>query len=181
MNSILERKISKFTNSIRQAVKEENWYAALTFALTLPDICGKLEFKSQGSTKRYVQWFNENLLEKYSMTLFGNKIVFLSGKDAYALRCAYLHGGEVDINEQRIKEVLSAFVFVAPDKGRAAHCARIEDQLLLRVDEFCEDICSAVDVWVENNKENKDMQKSADKILEIKTGGVLFPDGVYVG
>lgn len=87
----------------------------------------------------------------------------------------------MDINEQRIKEVLSAFVFVAPDKGRAAHCARIEDELLLRVDEFCEDICSAVDVWVENNKENKDMQKSADKILEIKTGGVLFPDGVYVG
>jgi hypothetical protein len=52
--------------SVIQAVTDGNWYAALTVALTLPDICGKLESPQDSSTRRYVRWFNENLAPKYT-------------------------------------------------------------------------------------------------------------------
>ena len=33
--------MKRFTNSIIIALQVENWYGALTLALTLPDICGR--------------------------------------------------------------------------------------------------------------------------------------------
>ena len=38
---------------------ENEWFiAALTLALTLPDICGKAEYPDETVTARYIQWFN---------------------------------------------------------------------------------------------------------------------------
>ncbi len=34
--------MERFTRAIEKSIKSENWYAALTLALTIPDICGRL-------------------------------------------------------------------------------------------------------------------------------------------
>jgi hypothetical protein len=91
MTNIVENKIGHFTNAIRKSLKEENWYAALSVALTLPDICGKLQNPDLGSSRRYVMWFNDYLKPMYTGKVGPDRIehVFLSGEDAYALRCSY--------------------------------------------------------------------------------------------
>ena len=82
-----------FFIAIEQALQSGNYYAALTTALALPDICGWIENPSIGSKARYVAWFEKYVQDKYTRqpgyVVAG--LVFLSGSDCYALRCAYLH------------------------------------------------------------------------------------------
>lgn len=180
-NQILSKKMSNFTNAVKDSLKQENWYSALTLALTLPDICGKLENPNQSSSKRYVNWFDTYLKKKYSIDAWGEEHIFISGKDAYALRCSYLHGGEGEISSQRIKTLLEEFVFLAPKfvngEYTGSHCNQFNNILQLRVDLFCLDICNAVEEWVSNNCEKQRIQKIAHNMLEIHENGLTLDDG----
>lgn len=99
--------------------------------------------------------------------------IFISGKDAYALRCTYLHGGESDISAQSIQEILHDFVFLAPvsSKKGIPHCNLFNNVLQLNVKTFCLDVCDAVDEWVFCNRENTRIQESVKKMLEIHLNG----------
>ena len=45
-----------FISAVNKSLENENWYAALFIALTLPDICGKIQYPYLNSSeKRYVQ------------------------------------------------------------------------------------------------------------------------------
>jgi hypothetical protein len=167
----LEQKILKFTHSVRKALDDKNWYAALALSLSLPDICGKLQHEHLSSTKRYIQWFNDYLREKYTSRIGAEKIehVFLNGEDTYALRCAYLHSGEVGIEQQWVKKVLSKFIFIAPKNGSVIHGNQFNDVLQLQVDIFCKDICDAVELWVQDFKNDEKIQLKAETIIDIHT------------
>src|SRR5262245_48997499 len=135
--------------SVRSAVREKNWYAALSVALALPDICAKLEDPSQnGSQKRYVAWFDRNLGDRYQRLVGGEPHTFLTGEDCYALRCAYLHQGDFEIAGQRARAVLDSFVFVSTSPGTVVHLNQASTRLQLQVDIFCEEICAAVEAWM---------------------------------
>ncbi len=61
-------------DSIDLAISNENWYAALLAALTLPDICGAIEYpqfkkvKTNGIiTNRYTKWFDDFVGEDYKV------------------------------------------------------------------------------------------------------------------
>jgi hypothetical protein len=166
--NILEEKIFNFTNAIRESLENKNWYAALTLALTLPDICGRLEFPNKSSSKRFVHWFNDYLLDEYTLKNKWGTHVFLNGEDAYALRCAYLHQGEVNIEEQWIRKVLSEFKFVVPPKNNIIHRNQIDNLLQLQVDIFCMDICSAIEKWVDDVSSNQEIQNRAEKLMIIQ-------------
>jgi hypothetical protein len=180
-SGLLQHKMSRFTNAVKDSLRQENWYSALTLALTLPDICGKLESPNSSSSKRYIKWFDQYLDGKYYTEIQGNKIVFLTGRDAYALRCSYLHGGEGDISAQRVQELLEECLFMAPKfingEFTGPHCNQINNKLQLRVDLFCLDICSGVDKWVENNKGKKKLHEVTSKMLEIHEDGITLYNG----
>ena len=97
-------------DAVRQSVADKNWYAALTGALTLPDIAGKLDGRGVYSKARFVSWFNDYLTPFYTRLLpdeVGESLhVFLNGEDCYALRCAYLHRGEFDVNNPQSGNIL---------------------------------------------------------------------------
>lgn len=60
--------MEQFTKAIRQALAQQNWQAALTIALTLPDVCGGLETPGAFNSKdRAIRWLNENRLHQYTM------------------------------------------------------------------------------------------------------------------
>ena len=40
--------MERFTNAVIKSLATENWYSALSLALTLPDICGKVEQPEAG-------------------------------------------------------------------------------------------------------------------------------------
>lgn len=140
-------------DGIRQAVRTESWYAALGLALALPDICGWIETPGhQNSRIRYTRWFNENVQPRYTMpaSRFMPEHVFLTGGDCFALRCAFLHEGDFDIEGARSQEVLERFRFVVLQNapGSSIHRNQTNNVLQLGVAEFCEDICAAVEAWM---------------------------------
>ncbi len=182
--TILEQKMQGFIDSINQSLENENYFAALTVALTLPDICGKLDSPDLSSSKRYSKWVDEFLRDSYSMEVMGKKHIFLSGNDAYALRCSFLHGGESDISTQRIQEVLEEFVFITPSVkegiSTGSHNIQINNRLILRVDMFCEDICRAVSLWSKENSTNNRILDSAAKMMTMHSAPIVM-DGIHVG
>lgn len=91
------------------------------------------------------------MADRYTFGSGEHARVMLSGGDAYALRCAYLHEGNEDIVSQRARRAISSFVFVAVPDGRMVHCNQSNDVLQLQIDVFCRDICQAVEFWAEGH------------------------------
>lgn len=129
-----------FTESLKKSLDDKNWYAALFIALSLPDICGKIDNPGEKSSqKRYAAWFKEYIEHKYKYDPLqestreefpgvirgqiygtlpnpsGKPETFLSGLDCYALRCAFLHDGSENISGQTAQERIESFEFITPD------------------------------------------------------------------
>mgnify|MGYP006308626119 CR=1 FL=1 len=163
--------MERFTNSIRTALQAGDWYGALTTALTLPDICGRMETPNEGSNRRYARWFYDWVEPSYTMESFGERHVFLSGNDCYALRCSLLHEGGENIEEQRAREALDNFHFIVPPpNGNSFHKIQSNQSLLLQVDIFCNDVADAVDNWASSESAN------TPEVLERINGLLLIRD-----
>lgn len=152
--------------SIKKSIDAQNWYSALVLSLIVPDICGKIENNS--SPKRYSEWFNKYLGEKYRD--------YLSGEDCYALRCSYLHEGTGNIENQNAKEVLDRIEFITngPHLNYFENCqfgnSKYDGKtfLILSNVQFCNDIIEAAQKWIFDNKDNKDFQQNINDMLLIK-------------
>lgn len=137
--------------AVRMAASIQNHYAALSLALALPDICGKLENPTWRSTRRYTEWFRANMQPRYTHPIGPSHgvHVFLSAEDCYALRCAYLHEGDMDITEQHVRQTLERFHFVLPSvSGNVYHFVQHDNAMAIEPGRFCEEICQAVEVWL---------------------------------
>lgn len=95
--------VNELIREIKICLKNGCYMAALTIALTLPDICGKAKYPDEKSTKkRYVKWFDEyikqcgNFPDNYS-----NDIQYLSSELIYSLRCSVLHEGKPGIDKDK--------------------------------------------------------------------------------
>src|SRR5262245_22673003 len=173
--------MKRFTDAIDKAVTDKNWLAAAALALTMPDICGRMEYPEQGSEKRYKAWWDKYMLENYRGSL--------TSADAYALRCAYVHEGGGNILNQRARQALSQFHFVVPnlERGLGIHNVqvdRVDGQfLILQVDRFCRDIIDGVSRWSNDVASNQAVQQRLQSLLEIheiKPGAALASFGIRV-
>jgi hypothetical protein len=154
--------------SVRAAVQERNWFAALSGALALPDICGRCEDASAGgSQRRYVAWFDKHLAGAYRRAVAGRLHTLLTGEDCYALRCAYSHGAEFDVSSQRARKVLTSYAFVAVPPGVTVHLNQVNNQLQLQVDLFCAEICSAVEAWMASVAGQSEVQSRVEALPKI--------------
>jgi hypothetical protein len=146
--------------AVRKGLEQQNWYCSLSEALAIPDICGWLETRNPKSQERYVRWFDHYVGGKYIAEVGPEHVrtVFLSGRDCYALRCAFLHQGSEDITAQRGKETVERFQFVVPPKGWMVHNNRLNNKLQLQVDRFCEDIVEGAERWLAEVGPRPDVQ-----------------------
>ncbi|MGY1707353.1 hypothetical protein ACI79C_22560 [Geodermatophilus sp. SYSU D00697] len=138
--------------AVRAAVAQRNLYAALALALTLPDICGSIEPGDDGSRRRYTGWWDKHVgaLYRHPVGAEAQEHVFMTGGDCYALRCALLHQGLDDVTAHRAREVVERFHFVQPTAGGwVVHRNQVDSVLMLQVDQFCEELCQAVERWLE--------------------------------
>jgi len=162
--------------SIENSLLNKNWYSALVLSFILPDICAKLEGSNESSSNRYPKWFNSYLSKKYDG--------FLSGDDCYALRCAFLHEGSSNIENQRAKDALDHFVFIA----NGAHCNRFsncyfgdprydgKNFLQLSVSNFCQDMIDATKQWLNDPAINKNLSE----MLEIHENGFSIGGAIKI-
>lgn len=162
------------TAAVRRAVAEENWYAALALALTLPDICGRLETPDAGSKTRYVAWCQTYLEPTYTGPVGPDRTphVFLHAEDCYALRCAVLHEGREDISAQTAAKALDSFRWVAPKPGSQVHLNQVNGRLQLQVDIFSEDVSRGVDAWLRAvPATDVDVRSRMEDLMTIETLG----------
>ncbi|PIG93713.1 hypothetical protein [Gloeocapsopsis sp. IPPAS B-1203] len=128
--------------AVEQALAQQNWYAALALALTLPDICGWLEHPNKRTGERYKDWFRKYI---------GNQNSFPSTEDFYLLRCAYLHSGSDDISDKKARDVSKRFCFTKPSEFVSADNNMVKAgghfTAQLQVDNFCRGICEGVKLW----------------------------------
>ena len=176
-------------NSIEASIASQNWYAALITALTLPDICGSIEypgFKGKWVERiyinRYTKWFDEFLGEDYKvyseldpnsptypfrldlLQKFGHHLkqlsefkyveTFLNGFECYLLRCNYLHEGVGRISEDKARDVLNDFIFIAPRPFGNVHKNLMDGKnsgmaVQLQVDLFARGISDKARIWWE--------------------------------
>ena len=162
----------------RAAVKHENWLAALALALMLPDICAEIEWPGKKGGKRYAKRWENRFANTYRYATGPSD--YVTGKEIYRLRCAYLHeGSEVQSDKKKISTVIERFRF---DASRQHHLKEEKTQnqktiVWLDAGTFCLDMCSQVADWEKNIlSQNPRMQKSAEKLLKIYT--LISPSGI---
>ena len=107
---------------IRNALDNDMYIAALSLALTVPDICGKAEYPDKSVTERYKTWFEE-YIGQYEHPPFRNgrtKMPYLSGEVVYSLRNSMLHQGTPNIVKDKIKDEtckIDRFVLIKEKKN----------------------------------------------------------------
>ena len=84
-------------NDIRKALEVKAYLSALSLALTLPDICGKLECPDEQKVGvRYSKWF-DNYVSNWFNPPNEDRFPQFTGELCYKLRCAFLHAGNTEI------------------------------------------------------------------------------------
>lgn len=149
----------QFIESVRKAIKDQNWYAALFIALALPDICGSIETPETPSKERYTGWFNRYLGKKYPNDFF-------TAEDCYYFRCTCLHEG---IGQDRKARTTyeGAIHFITPRKGAVIHLNKHGNALQMQIDIFCNDVCEAVEEWLRMVKEDESIRARLELLLNM--------------
>jgi len=99
--------VQRIVDDIRAALDHDLYFAALSTALTLPDICGKAEYPNEKSSKkRYIDWYNKEIgyYEKNPHQTTDEGMPYLSGSVIYSLRCSLLHEGNPNVDNERLEK-----------------------------------------------------------------------------
>ncbi|EJT4817569.1 hypothetical protein JTY81_06670 [Citrobacter freundii] len=180
-------------NSIKEALGAKNYFGALFMALTIPDICASIDNPDEKNNGvRYKKWFHDNLKHKYYPDTLLELIESNNPKSAeqldeytkedlratpvgevaftdvmcWKLRCSVLHAGSTDAGK---------YSFHLTHGG--SHQNVINGVLQISVVRFCQDICSAFELWCEKNIGNIDVQRRLDEGMRIQNdigNGVCF-------
>ena len=98
--------IKELTWEICKCLKDGYYMAALTSALTIPDICGKAEYPEmeKQTKKRYVDWCNKYLGKSQKGSFLKVGEFYQNGELVYSLRCSLLHQGNPNIEDSVSKK-----------------------------------------------------------------------------
>ncbi|WP_339352209.1 hypothetical protein [Acinetobacter beijerinckii] len=151
--------MQQYLDSIKLSLRTNNYFGAITMALTLPDICASVNSPNGKTTsKKYCTWFNKYLAKYYSEIFrdeYKNKnktVVNFIAQECYAARCSFLHQGTHHIKHQSIlmdseHPTVSSVNFISLDHGEYL---RNGDILFLDVNFFCENMIDAVETWMKD-------------------------------
>ena len=163
---------------IRRALEVDMPISALSLALTIPDICGKIENLAENDKANFIAWFDKYITPQYlpQQYIDNNDDLQLSKKRAmtgtrcYGLRCAVLHTGNEDIEEKHqdpINEVGDKQCFTVklindPENevvySTLHHDTNIvEVEFYLNFQKFCERICKAAELTLQNYPHESDL------------------------
>ncbi len=107
-----------YVEDILTALHNKCYFPALSLALTLPDICGNVEYPNEDVGKRYISWYDKYLANNITGEREDNNKPRLSGEVIYNLRNTFLHLGSPNIQSEKIKDAnnqIDKFVLVLGD------------------------------------------------------------------
>ena len=155
--------LKRIINDIQRCLENECFIAALSLALTIPDVCGKAEYPSVGNTERYIKWYNEHIgvYEKPSDP-YGSDMPYTSGEIIYNLRNSMLHQGTPSVDVSKVKEErckVDKFVLAISsecDSGMscvsyAGNNTIIHRSLTVNIVNLCKKICAVANGYYKEN------------------------------
>ena len=168
-------------------VEDGRWQSALALALTLPDICGGIEYpelvkkyrdgrvrKDQNGEmvrdvgSQYIQWFNHFAADYFKRDAQDAE-PYLSGERCWQLRCEYLHQNKGFSNEDGsdntyfhlgINCVTS--VCMSEESGEEQNRGHIR----LDIQQICSRMCLAARAYYEENHNRKDFSLYHTPVLD---------------
>lgn len=158
---------------IKKAIDAGAYFAALTLSLTIPDICGQIEYpdcKSIG--KRYSKWYDKYVKPTYCNPDGDNPPNLFDGKMCYKLRCAILHSGNFDLKDKEMLGVDKIKLHVNKTKGIHNICNsyyKIGSENIIDLDAYgiCYCIWLGVQQYYIDHKNKEDFEKYDSVILDI--------------
>lgn len=160
--------LSKLINEVDKALEQGLYYCALSMALALPDICGKVKYPQERQSQRYQKWFNDYVTFIPNQVSHGEPISF-NGFACWQLRCSFLHSGDFDLTVGAPSIRIKRFrLFYSVQNPRQRSAAYFDDDgyvLDLNVSFLCKLICLRAQEFY-SAEENKDAFGIAE-ILDI--------------
>jgi len=163
LDQLIDCQMRDLLEQIDKALEANLYYVALFVSLAIPDICGAIGSPDGKATKpKYVNWFDKYVGPRYSSTIIGRPISFLTGEDCYYFRCSLLHQG----SSQHTKSSYSRILFVEPSATtNVFHCNILNDALNIDVRVFCRDIISGALIWLKDCEGTELYQKNYDMFM----------------
>lgn len=91
--------INRLIDEINQCLDNKCYLSALMVALTLPDICGKVEYPTDKPSVRYKKWYKEWIGQyEHDPDDKDNIFPYPSEEIVYDLRCSMFHEGNPSVN-----------------------------------------------------------------------------------
>lgn len=162
--------IPVYVNDIKCSLRNKCYFSALSLALTLPDICGRVEHPNKNVGEHYIEWYDNYIgsyLEANQKELAdGNP--WLSGEIVYNLRNTFLHQGSPIVEGSKVKEQanqLDTFALILGDDTKISNFTMNFDigngRIVYRaigvdVTHLCNTICDCALWYYEKNKERFD-------------------------
>lgn len=167
---------------IEACLAAQYFRCAVGMALTLPDICGQVEYPDEKHVgKRYVDWCNSYLLNQgfvtSSKSTDESTQPILPGDICYKLRCALLHSGNIDLNQRkndhypffelRISSAVDTGIFIEPyvvnDQGETV-------RFTLDARHLCYVLCNAAKEYYRNHEPKSDFSEHQFSIVYVEAG-----------
>ena len=137
--------INEIIREIEGCLKSGYYMAALTTALTIPDICGKAEYPEldarndirNKTQKRYVDWYNKYIGDPEKRKKMGLGEFYENGLLVYSLRCSLLHQGTPNISDkERSNSNIDYFeLLYQKDEGAHVCMGALEARIIKVLDE----------------------------------------------
>lgn len=163
---------------IKKALANGAYLSALALTLTLPDICGQVEYPDEKYVgKRYIAWFNKYVYEvhfkydgKYKDNYAGTEF---DGDACYSLRCRYLHEGNTNIKNKKFELCITSTddngIYVSKHGVITQLDGRIREySIRLDVRDLCNKICIAALHYYNANKDKGCFTDHIVKIIDIE-------------
>ncbi len=179
-----------FLSRIREIewnIEDGRWQSALALALTLPDICGGIEYPELVKTYRdgrimrdrsgeptrdvgsqYIRWFDQFAAEYFKRNPEDGE-PYLSGERCWQLRCEYLHQNKGFANEEGQTEThfhLGINCGTSVCMSEPGGTERQNEHIRLDIQQICSRMCLAARAYYENNYEKKDFSLYNTPVLD---------------
>ena len=152
--------IVTIAREVPQLVNAGAFYAALSSALIIPDICAALEAEDgTANGTRYAAWFDQYVGHRYDQNFVG--------QDCYKYRCGVVHQLRGAGRGARYARVL----FMIPD-GNMFHRNRLNDVYNIDIRVFCSDIVAGFDDWWAEKKDDAIVQRHVNEMMNFYPRGL---------
>lgn len=155
---------------IRAALHNKTYYCALALALTLPDICCRVENGVSVSQNTngimYRNWVNTYLeSEDFQFPIQGFETQTFEGEMCYSLRCKVLHNGNTDVKNIAHGVNVDELILTFPSDENYTHGytykknASGKTTTYIGIDYVCERLCDAAEKFYSNWTNKSDFDK----------------------